>query len=57
MTTVSQAHYGYKGNASTIRSSLDDDMKKDLKASHFRIGSHPNDFNIYSPQKPKENSV
>jgi len=36
--------YNYKGEAAQIRSFLDEDTKKDLRAGHFKLGSHNNEY-------------
>ena len=51
-TTVSRATYDYKGNPMTIRQTLDENQKSDLKAHHFQMGSHPRDFTTKN-QKPE----
>ena len=42
--TCNQQNYNYKGEAAQIRSFLDEDTKKDLRAGHFKLGSHNNEY-------------
>lgn len=40
MMTVAKEQYDFKGNAMSIRSSLDTSLKQDLKNHHINMGSH-----------------
>ena len=43
-TSQTKAHFDFKGNPKDIMSTLEESRKKDLRASHFEMGSHKNDF-------------
>ncbi len=43
-TSVSEDQFNFKGNPQHIMGTLDEARKKDLRASHFEMGSHKNDF-------------
>jgi hypothetical protein len=44
LTSVSKAHYDFKGDPSKIRAHLDESRKVDLRGHHFSYGSHTNAF-------------
>lgn len=55
MTTTHRTVHDFKGNPLHIRSTLDPEVKKDLRCHHLSMGSHGSEFEV-NPQVMKVDS-